>query len=1364
MREEKTGRIGLARLFVMCALFLAAGVAAGSPTPGDNMEYGAGLETGDPISAGNGSYHFSMPLLSIFWGYVPFKFELTYGSNFCGWCVNMPVERDMPLQFWWSPKFAAAFSYTPGGQDLFTVQMDDGDVVSFKKTGDEWQPTCAGDDFWGHPVSSSRIKYALKETTKTMVMMDPMRKLFIVFEKYGIGPMEVRVDHVYNRDEFGFFYTYPDSSRNPSSINVSGIPAGALKFTYGTDVWGIAAVTDGFGRQVTLNFVTGATDNDNSWTLRSVTDPMGNTTTFSYAGDNMISARQLPQGNTPIVQTYDEVNLNGSAQEMRVTSQQDAYGNATNLVYDPLANKVTEQRPDNNSVVYEHYHEYGPPKVVTDPSGKEMSFIKNADEQIVQVVDRFGDTTNITYHPQAGYPASITNARGETVTYSYTAQEQSLRSLLDMEWVTFTFYNLTRIDYPDGTNEQFTYDSEGHMLTRNDRGGKTWTYTYNSQGQIKTAHNPAGGVITYTYALDIYPNPNNYPSILLVASKDSDTGTTTYDYDTYYRLQKITHPDGSYTEMGYDLNDRLTSIKDEKGHTYAYAYDANGNLTAVADPKGNQTQYAYDLMDRITQITDRSNKSVTLAYDNMGRAASITDPGGIAVALGYDPRGWLNSSSIDGKTWQAAYDDEGIVASTQTPLINTTTYRSDKLGRIEAITNPLGQTTTWTRDSMGRVTGITDPLNRTTAYGYDNRGLLASVATPAAGTATFARNDLGLPERITDLNGNDWTFGYTAMGRLSSVADPLAHATAYSYDSRGRLSRITYADASTMDRTCDQAGNVVRRLYSDGADLQFTYDELNKMITASGGGGAPGLQLTRDAEGRITSAEQAGTEFGATYDNGGRLATATYNNNAFAVTYAYDAATGRLSRVTDDLTHARIDFAYDNDGGLVGITRSNGVNTTYSYDGAGRLTGIRDGSITDLRYTFDAAGQVVSVYMSVPLNPATLLVEATDSFAYDTASRVSTEGYGYDPRGRLIASPGHGYAWDGASRLTRIDDTALAYNGLGDLVSRGDTHFHYNRAIGLNPVVGEKSGAAGSFLRYYVWTPDGSLLYMIDASDSNKVYFYHFDGTGSTLALTDSTGAVTDSYAYAPYGKLLGHSGASQQPFTFVGRWGVRSEGDDGALYHMRARYYDSTTGRFVSPDPVWPVLVEPSGINPYQYAANDPIGNVDVTGLQGRTLLAGRERERLSEGMSDMALPLEQLVQRTIMSEAAVWDADGGYTVGGEEADRVVNRVVRDWIRDNVDETRLSLNELARIRQVARGGLSGEEGEDLLRTAIEDFRRMHPNEMENVIYESSCRFGPAEISLEALTDHSRQLDDHVSSVRTDLGGTRESLRKLNAQ
>jgi RHS repeat-associated protein len=110
------------------------------------------------------------------------------------------------------------------------------------------------------------------------------------------------------------------------------------------------------------------------------------------------------------------------------------------------------------------------------------------------------------------------------------------------------------------------------------------------------------------------------------------------------------------------------------------------------------------------------------------------------------------------------------------------------------------------------------------------------------------------------------------------------------------------------------------------------------------------------------------------------------------------------------------------------------------------------------------------------------------------------------------------------------------------------------------------------------------------------VTYYHCDRNGSTLALTNAAGAVTDSYAYTPYGEQLGHNGSSTQPFTFVGCWGVRAEPVAG-LFHMRSRYYDPVTARFLTRDPAWPNLTQPRQLDPYLYAAGDPVTMIDITG-----------------------------------------------------------------------------------------------------------------------------------------------------------------------
>ena len=95
--------------------------------------------------------------------------------------------------------------------------------------------------------------------------------------------------------------------------------------------------------------------------------------------------------------------------------------------------------------------------------------------------------------------------------------------------------------------------------------------------------------------------------------------------------------------------------------------------------------------------------------------------------------------------------------------------------------------------------------------------------------------------------------------------------------------------------------------------------------------------------------------------------------------------------------------------------------------------------------------------------------------------------------------------------------------------------------------------------------------------------------------LTDGGGAMTDAYAVAPFGEDVQQQGDSDQPFVYHGAFGVMWERGT-SLYNMRRRYYDAATGRFLTRDLI--LLLDPLGVNPYQFAFNQPLRFVDPSGL----------------------------------------------------------------------------------------------------------------------------------------------------------------------
>lgn len=100
------------------------------------------------------------------------------------------------------------------------------------------------------------------------------------------------------------------------------------------------------------------------------------------------------------------------------------------------------------------------------------------------------------------------------------------------------------------------------------------------------------------------------------------------------------------------------------------------------------------------------------------------------------------------------------------------------------------------------------------------------------------------------------------------------------------------------------------------------------------------------------------------------------------------------------------------------------------------------------------------------------------------------------------------------------------------------------------------------------------------------------------LGLTDSNGTLVSTYAYDPYGNLTSSTGSVANPWRFAGGYFDSSTG----LYKFGTRYYDAAIGRWSQQDPLRGQLNDPTSLNRYLYAGDDP---VNVTDPSGRNWLA---------------------------------------------------------------------------------------------------------------------------------------------------------------
>lgn len=111
-------------------------------------------------------------------------------------------------------------------------------------------------------------------------------------------------------------------------------------------------------------------------------------------------------------------------------------------------------------------------------------------------------------------------------------------------------------------------------------------------------------------------------------------------------------------------------------------------------------------------------------------------------------------------------------------------------------------------------------------------------------------------------------------------------------------------------------------------------------------------------------------------------------------------------------------------------------------------------------------------------------------------------------------------------------------------------------------------------------------------------FYYHYDGLGNVVAISNTDGNVVEIYEYDVYGQPTIWDMNSQQmvekstvgnPYLFTGR---RFD-DEAGNYYYRARYYSPDIGRFLQTDPIGYA----AGLNLYIYCENNPLNWIDPYG-----------------------------------------------------------------------------------------------------------------------------------------------------------------------
>ena len=244
----------------------------------------------------------------------------------------------------------------------------------------------------------------------------------------------------------------------------------------------------------------------------------------------------------------------------------------------------------------------------------------------------------------------------------------------------------------------------------------------------------------------------------------------------------------------------------------------------------------------------------------------------------------------------------------------------------------------------------------------------------------------------------------------------------------------------------------------------------------------------------------------------------------------------------------------------------NGAATEYVYNALNQLV-----SDSETTYEYDLNGNLIRVIGTAgsalyEYNSENKLVKAI----VQNGILVTEESYTYDYAGNRTSKTT--YKSNSEFEYTKyLNDNSSLTNVLAEIDENGTAKCVYT--IGADLVSQERDGRTSCYL---------------------------YDGHGSVVGLANESGVVTDTYSYDAFGNLLKSTGSAQNCYRYCGEQFDESTG----LYYLRARYMDTTTGRFISQDSYQGSINDPVSLHKYLYANANPVTYSDPSGYMVEGLI----------------------------------------------------------------------------------------------------------------------------------------------------------------
>ncbi|MCO5297810.1 MAG: hypothetical protein M9921_13240 [Fimbriimonadaceae bacterium] len=880
-----------------------------------------------------------------------------------------------------------------------------------------------------------------------------------------------------------------------------------------------------------------------------IEDRNGNAITLSLDANNYVTTITDPTGR------QIDLDYDGSH---RITSITDPLDRVWEFSYNG-SNELTEiEWPDLDSVAYSDTFTYGTGHVIashTDRRGKTWSFTYNTDASLATETDPLSHQVSVSY---ASGATTRTDPLSHTRVDNYSSGKLTSRVDESSFSVSFT-----------------SRDSNNNVTALTDRRGKSWSLTYDSSGNVTSVTDPLSHAKTFTY--------NSFSQVL--TATDELDNETVFEYDGSGNLETVTDPlDRDVETNGYDAYGQLTSSSNYLDEETTLAYDTDGNLTSITDPLSNETVLVYDDLGHLTSITDANSNTEEVEYDDWGRPVLFTH--------------------ADASTKERTYLVTGQVLTQTDELSHTTTYAYDNAGRLTSVTNAESETESYGYDAADRRTTVTNGRGKTRTYTFTNRGEAATLTLADSSVEQWSYNGNGDVTAYTNPLSQVIYYTFDDAGRQTGVDYPTGTDTSFSYDDADRLTAMSDATGTT-EWTFDDASQVTE-LETPQGTMDYTYDLPGRRATMVQGSGT--TTYSYDDAGRLTSLENPYSETTAfEYDDGGRLTKETFDSGVYTL-YGYDSrdrTTSVVHKTSGASTISSESYAWDDAGNLEEKTVDT-VTTTYGYDDINQLVS-ESRSGYSASYTYDANGNRASKTLNGTTE--TYTVDDADKLTTITSGGNTVKSFTYDTAGRTTAvttSAGTtSLTYDYEGRITQITYPSTAtntftYNGLdtrvGKVDSSGTSTYKRDGAGVLAPVLSDGTSAM---------TPG------ISSRASSTTTFDHHDYLGTTSLQTAANESTVSTRTYDAFGMPVSTSGTPKTGFGFVGACDYQ-EDVDSDLKLLGHRYYDPSTGRFLTRDPLG------YDRNWYQYVSGNPLNGVDPSGLIRWSFLLKKLAQLVVQDLTD--------------------------------------------------------------------------------------------------------------------------------------------------